>query len=37
MLKINRTVSAKWTYQKEQSFANNYFTFKILIQFMNLL
>ena len=33
-----RTVSTKKTYQKEQSFASNYFIFsKILFQFKNLL
>ena len=37
-VKVNRMVSTKWTYQKEQSFANNYFIFsKILFQFKNLL
>ena len=37
-VKTNRTVSTKWTYHKEQSFASNYFIFlKILFQFKNLL
>ena len=37
-VKINRMVSTKWTYQKERSFASNYFIFlKILFQFKNLL
>ena len=36
-VKINRMVSAKWTYRKEQSFARNYFIFsKVLIQFKNI-
>ena len=26
-VKTNKIVGAKWTYQKEQSFANNYFIF----------
>ena len=35
-VKTNRTVNAKWTYQKERSFASNYFIFlKILFQFKN--
>ena len=37
-VKANRMVRTKWDYQKEQSFANNYFIFlKILFQFKNLL
>ena len=37
-VKTNSMVSAKWTYQKERSFANNYFIFlKILFKFKNLL
>ena len=36
-VKTNRMVSTKWTYQKERSFASNYFIFlKILFQFKNL-
>ena len=36
--KTNRMVSTKWTYNKEQSFATNYFIFsKFLFQFKNLL
>ena len=32
----NRMVSTKWTYQKERSFASDYFIFlKILFQFKN--
>ena len=34
-VKTNRMVSTEWTYQKEQSFASNYFIF--LFQFKNLL
>ena len=26
-VKLNRTVSKKWTFHKERSFASNYFTF----------
>ena len=37
-VKTNKMVSAKWTYEKEQSFASKYFIFlKILLQFKNLL
>ena len=37
-VKTNRMVTIKWTYQKERSFASNYFSFlKILFQFKNLL
>ena len=37
-VKTNRIVSTKWTYQKEQSLASNYFIFlKILFQFKELL
>ena len=37
-VKTNRMVNIKWTYNKERSFASNYFTFlKILLQFKNLL
>ena len=36
--KTNRMASTKWNYQKERSFASNYFIFsKILFQFKNLL
>ena len=36
--KKNKMVTTKWTYQKERSFASNYFIFlKILFQFKNLL
>ena len=36
--KTNWKVSTKWIYQKERSFASDYFTFlKILFQFKNLL
>ena len=35
-VKTNRIVSTKWTYNKEQNFASNYFIFlKILFQFKN--
>ena len=37
-VKTNRMVTTKWTYQKEQSFASNYFiSLKILFWFKNLL
>ena len=37
-VKTNKMVTSKWTYQKERSFAGNYFIFlKILFQFKNLL
>ena len=37
-VKANKMVTTKWTYQKERSFASNYFIFlKILFQFKNLL
>ena len=37
-VETSRTVSTKWTYHKEWSFASNYFIFmKILCQFKNLL
>ena len=38
-VKTKRMVSTKWTYQKERSFACNYFFFflKTLLQFKNLL
>ena len=37
-VKTNRMGNTKWTYQKERSFASNYFIFmKILFQFKNLL
>ena len=37
-VKTYRTVSTKWTYNKERSFAINYFNFlKFLFQFKNLL
>ena len=37
-VKTNRMVSTKWTYQKERSFAGNFFIFfLILFQFKNLL
>ena len=37
-VKTNRMVNTKWTYQKERSFASNYFIFlKNLFQFKNLL
>ena len=37
-VKTNGTVNTKWNYQKERSFASNYFIFlKILFQFKNLL
>ena len=33
-VKTNRTATTKWTYQKERSFASNYFIFlEILFQF----
>ena len=37
-VKTNKMVTTKWTYQKERSFAGNYFIFlKILFQFKDLL
>ena len=37
-IKTNKMVTTKWSYQKEQSFASNYFIFlKILFQFKKLL
>ena len=37
-VQTNRMVTTKWTYQRERSFASNYFIFlKILFQFNNLL
>ena len=37
-VKTNKMVTTKWTYQKERSFAGNYFIFlKILFQFKNFL
>ena len=37
-IKTNKIVTTKWSYQKEQSFASNYFIFlKILFQFKKLL
>ena len=37
-VKTNRTLSKKWAYHKEQSFASNYFiSFENLVQFKNLL
>ena len=37
-VKTNKMIATKWTYQKERSFASNYFIFlKILFQFKNLL
>ena len=37
-VKTNKMVTSKWTYQKERSFAGNYFIFlKILFQSKNLL
>ena len=37
-VKTNKMVSIKWTYQRERSFASNYFVFmKVLFQFKNLL
>ena len=37
-VKTNKMVTTKWTYQKERSFASNYFIFlKILFQYKNLL
>ena len=37
-VKANRTVTTKWTYHKERSFASNYFIIlKVLLQFKNFL
>ena len=37
IVKTNKMVPSKWTYQKERSFSSNYFVFlKILFQFKNL-
>ena len=36
-IKTNRMLSTKCTYQKEGSFAGNYFFLKILFQFKNLI
>ena len=37
-VKTNRLVTTKWTYQRERSFASNYFIFlKVLFKFKNLL
>ena len=37
IVKTNKMMTSKWTYQKERSFSSNYFVFlKILFQFKNL-
>ena len=36
-VKTNRMVTTKWAYHRERSFTSNYFFFKVLFQFKNLL